>query len=890
MITLTLNSNKLIRKNNAKEVVNHNIDGAGGLFDPNIFGHTIDEKRSKMGYIDLKGYFIDMSTFKIAKRLFRDLPFIIDGSKKFKIEKNGTLTVDADGDTGLEWFYKNFNDIKFTKLEDSENNRLQTKKMKEAWTKLTREEFFINKIMVLPQHYRDIDTTSGSIKVDVLNQMYMDLIKACSFKEQQKNNASMVTYFNDVKIQSLLSDIYEHISTIIKGTDKSDGILKNGAIGRSVDNSARIVIVAPEVKPSDTIGKTKYSLDYINLPLHHIMNIAPVQTVGSVFRILNSFYESGLINLTREEFEMEFNEDIIKEKIDNYYHSYAERFEKIKYKDQTVKLYFVFTDSDTDVTTSELRDITWLDVFYLAVNLFKDNIRVMAARFPITGKDSLIFCKVNILVFNKDNGNMKIKFNEEDNDFIYEFDDFPNVHKYEDKPVSYIFEETAKFNNMYLEGMGGDYDGDKISIKCIYSKEGVAEIDKYNQETPLSVLRLNGTTARTIGKEGFQALYNLTVIKNNPSSTKGSDNDVDEFLAKDEYKLKDILTLLNKYDCDTKYKDTTIGRVVFNKVIFGHIPNHEFINTTITKGKMEDIMNEYSAKLVENNISMEDYKYILNKYHDLAFGITELVSASVSYNMLIKDDDVFNKKREETMNKYKSAIDAGDVQSLYKFENEMVEFAKEYYKGDPMYDLYASGASPKWGVDFKALKVSLGAAPIPGTSDVAIITSNLKDGIENKDILPNTNMQISGAASRAVLTQQAGYSVKRFAAASQSTYVYRGDCGTKKYKIMTHKKRGNLLFRYILEGGKEIMITPDIVDKYIDKPVSMRTPIFCESKEGICSHCAGEILLDLSKSDKVNAGFYVSDMGSVMLNKFMKATHDMTQKTYTITDLNEFLE
>ena len=88
------------------------------------------------------------------------------------------------------------------------------------------------------------------------------------------------------------------------------------------------------------------------------------------------------------------NEDIIKEKIDNYYHSYAERFEKIRYKDQTIKLYFVFTDSDTDVTTSELRDITWLDVFYLAVNLFKDNIRVMAVRFPITGKDSLIFCKV----------------------------------------------------------------------------------------------------------------------------------------------------------------------------------------------------------------------------------------------------------------------------------------------------------------------------------------------------------------------------------------------------------------------------------------------------------------------------------------------------------------
>ena len=101
MITLTLNSNKLIRKNSSKEVINHGIDGIGGLFDPNIFGYTIDEKKSKMGYIDLKGHFIDMGVFKIAKRLFRDLPYIIDGSKKFKIGADGGLILDPDGEASI---------------------------------------------------------------------------------------------------------------------------------------------------------------------------------------------------------------------------------------------------------------------------------------------------------------------------------------------------------------------------------------------------------------------------------------------------------------------------------------------------------------------------------------------------------------------------------------------------------------------------------------------------------------------------------------------------------------------------------------------------------------------------------------------------------------------
>ena len=88
-----------------------------------------------------------MATYKVARRLYRELPFIIDGSKKYKIESDGTLTLDANGNTGIDWFYKNFNEIKFTKLENNEHNRIQTAAMKKSFLKLTRDDFFVDKII-----------------------------------------------------------------------------------------------------------------------------------------------------------------------------------------------------------------------------------------------------------------------------------------------------------------------------------------------------------------------------------------------------------------------------------------------------------------------------------------------------------------------------------------------------------------------------------------------------------------------------------------------------------------------------------------------------------------------------------------------------------------------
>lgn len=438
------------------------------------------------------------------------------------------------------------------------------------------------------------------------------------------------------------------------------------------------------------------------------------------------------------------------------------------------------------------------------------------------------------------------------------------------------------------------FKGDKIAIKPVYSKEAIEEIDKFNSD-PISVLDIKGEATRGINNEAVQGIYNLTKLDEKMSKPVSDkiNREIKEFFSKKEFTLKEILDLVSKYGSSQLvnhkgFNKTTLGRVVFNEVVFNHFSDHKFINETCNKSRIYKEISYYSNKLIKKEITIDDYKYMINKLDQLSFGICTLTGASLSYNMLIKDDPEFDAKREEIKAKYQDRIDKGDIGAMGEFEEEVIKWSKIHYKDDPMMDVYESGAKGNWGTHFKNLKVSVGASPSPD-GNMSIIQSSLKDGLTTAEVLDATNMQIFGAGGRALETMQGGYKVKMMQAAFQSTYGTSNDCGSTRYLTTIEDKASNLIGRHIIENGKEIVITADNVDKYIGKPLARRSPLYCKNKDGLCRHCLGELLFELTRDDKVNIGFFMSDIGSKLLGLSMKSTHDMNQKVSVIDDMNEFI-
>lgn len=905
----TLNADKFISLYNVREVTSYQLTGPGSLFDPDIFGQRND-KEIQYGYINLKGYYIDPSTYGVASRVFRELLSIVDGSKKYTINKDGSLEVDPEnGHTGLRWFYENLEDIRFNKIRDTlatGTNRMQSKLMKKAFLKLKRGDIFISKLIVMPMRYRDINTEDEkNVQIDELNQMYMDLIKAVATKERFKNTDERNSTILDYKIQQLLQSIYEFQCSKIFG---KTGAQRSLALSRSVDNCTNSVIVAPEVKLNDIIGKSDAALDNAKVPLHHILNMHPVHTLSATKQILMQLRNVGLIQSDLDEFEYFYNEVHIKEEIENYYNSPAMRFEPVKQPNGELVNIWVKHDNDEKPIS---RPIIWLEIFYLATQLYINNVRGILTRYPVTTKNSTVPVRWTVATLVDELATEYIYIDEEaanNNDAFLILEKFPQLSKYLGKVsqsrIPSLFSETTQFSNMYLDGLDGDYDGDRVNLRTIYSKEGVKEIDDY-MNSAISALHIDGTNVFTLSNECVQGLWNLTTDKHlKLGKVKVTvDMNLKEFFNRKDYTLNEIIQILNKYHPEAavtyENKKTTLGRVIFNEVCFHHIKDkHTFVDEAMTKGALGDLMNKYASYLLDpiesKWFTIQDFKLILNSAHDLGFGICDAIASTLDYDMLIKKDTVYSSKKKEIFKDIDRIVAEKDSKAMLAAEEKLVSFMKEHYKDNQMADMYDSGCKPKWDNDFKTLKGSIGISPIPGSSDFTIVDSNLKEGLSVKDIQSQANLQIYGAYNRAVETAKGGYLTKKMYSAFQSTCIYQGDCKTKSYLEIVPSKKKEILYRWVLDGNEEVLVTVSNINKFLNKKIKMRSPIFCKHKKGYCRKCAGEMLpimykMDYKNLEVLNIGQFIADVGNSVLNANMKKTHDLTQKLYEINDLDDFL-
>ena len=148
----------IIKVNKLKEVTNPVILDRGsvrtpdGLLSTEIFGVTPKERKETFAYIDLQTYFLHPLVYETLKRQDRRIDSIISGTKKFIIDNKGDIVEDPNGDTGIDWLYKNWEKIKFKRNNsDIRNERIC------MYESNSKKELFIRYFIVEPAYYRDIN-------------------------------------------------------------------------------------------------------------------------------------------------------------------------------------------------------------------------------------------------------------------------------------------------------------------------------------------------------------------------------------------------------------------------------------------------------------------------------------------------------------------------------------------------------------------------------------------------------------------------------------------------------------------------------------------------------------------------------------------------------------
>ena len=890
-----------------------------GIFSNEIFGISKGDRRNQFAYIDLKGPYIHPHIYdKVLKRSFLAITDIVSGLKKFTIV-DGWLKEDPNGWTGLNELYEHWNKIDWSMSESVNKENIF------MLAKMPRDKLFIHKFLVCPPAHRDImiggEAQTSSDKVDSVNPLYTKLISAVQVLADG-GLFSRMQYATQFKIQELLTMIYNFFN---KKISKKTGLIRNSLMGRNTSYGSRVVISAPT-----------YAFDRYEDKICEINTLLiPISVCCSSFypfiltwfkNNMNRFYQDSLANSTHSDNsgkwvvkdpDKQFGEKRIKKMIDNYIKNPDTRFNPISYqmaneKGEVREMGFklrgklIFPDSHEEKLE---RPMTITDMLYLACVDCCEKRHGFLSRYPIGVDKSLLFMKIRVM--------STIKWQK----MIYNGKEYPFYPKIDLKTpphmVSTQFIDTVTMPNTRAKVMSADYDGDQVSFRGIWSEEANAEIAR-SLEMKISTLDIEAKSAFSSEEECITSLYMLT--RNYDGGVTIPANEQKEILErpvkeltlsyfiklfaktanggnklsnhKVKYHTHDKITVpANHFYQGQPQVETTIGRYLYNKFVLSTsqtMKETKYYDKPMTKKELEAINGFMGTLLLNDVINRIQFNEYINRRDVLAHWLIGPLCTPISPKTM-KPIKAVEQKRDELIKKYQKELDKCDINVMADIENELCKYAKEQLKGDFGMDLYDSGQL-KFENNYKNNFITKGLSRDTVKNEYRFVRNSYSEGANPEDFPILSNTLVYSEYQKGIKTRTSGYMGKKLIALLQMMEVDEPgtDCGTRNLIpiLISKRNKRDVMYSYIMEQGKLILLTPENIEKYVGKEMLMRSPMSCISPGKICNKCAGEVF---NKLGLRKIGFFCNTINYRFLNYSMKLKHDITVKLSHI-DPDKFIE
>ncbi len=396
----------------------------------------------------------------------------------------------------------------------------------------------------------------------------------------------------------------------------------------------------------------------------------------------------------------------------------------------------------------------------------------------------------------------------------------------------------------------------------------------------IAVNRILQTPIDQLGKKLIEELFAGYHDRATNTYKESNFDPTDEFtLTSDQYKWVD----------GGKVK-TTLGTLVFNRFCLeatGLIEYLHYWNKVIDKSCMEDLDSEINNLVIIDKVDTKTLGAFVDRRDTLGFWCVSFLGVSISPGLVRPMANV-NKRKAELFKQYSKELHSDNpveqIMATNKIEKELMGMVRENLKDDPGYDMYASGDG-NLDNNYKTINVMRGAVMNKATNKYDVVESSLLEGVKKKDIPAFSNSIVAGAYPSAVGTAEAGAMAKELMAVLQSEHLNpdpNSDCGTRSTIpfTITKKNKKYIVFRYIDEGGKKVMLDIHSVNNYIGKTVNLYSPQCCLDK-AICGKCGGRVFHNLQVT---NIGLLITPITQKLLNLKLKSKHDLSTSAIIIPE------
>lgn len=332
--------------------------------------------------------------------------------------------------------------------------------------------------------------------------------------------------------------------------------------------------------------------------------------------------------------------------------------------------------------------------------------------------------------------------------------------------------------------------------------------------------------------------------------------------------------------------ETSVGRLLFNEVLPDGL---EYQNDTMDAKKLKKLVS-----YVYRNIGTEETALLVDELKNLGFKYAEASGMTISMadivtpkekNKLIIDAE---KQQAQITNQYRKGLITVRERMLSTLElwqgvrDTLTKLMKEEFpEHNPVAVMVNSGARGNF-TQLSQIGGLKGLVVNPSGEVIEIpIVHNYKEGLSVFEYFISTHAARKGRSDTALRTSDAGYLTRRLVDVAQDVIINSDDCGAIKGMTFTKAESEELAMNFaerllgrvvlepiILPGEKKPFLSKgDIIDEDTAKvvndagvpAVTLRSPLYCKDRFGLCRYCYG---LDLGTGRVVRHGEAVGIMAA----------------------------
>jgi DNA-directed RNA polymerase subunit beta' len=487
--------------------------------------------------------------------------------------------------------------------------------------------------------------------------------------------------------------------------------------------------------------------------------------------------------------------------------------------------------------------------------------------------------------------------------------------------------KAIQLHPLVCAAFNADFDGDQMAVHVPLTIEAQMESRALMMSTNNILSPASGEPIIVPSQDVVLGLYYMTrhkvnalgegmIFADGKEASRAYDSDKVELQACVKVRILEVLVdeVTGERTEERKIVDTTVGRILLWESVPQGLP-FSLVNKPMVKKAISLILNECYRR-----VGLKDTVIFADQLMYTGFKFSTRSGVSIGVNDFVIPDD-----KSEIISGAESQFASGLVTQGEKY-NKVIDIwsqandrvAKSMMKGistekvknrdgdleeqDSFNSVFVMADSGARGspAQIRQLAGMRGLMARPDGSIIETpITANFREGLTVMQYFISTHGARKGLADTALKTANSGYLTRRLVDVSQDVVVTEVDCGTTE----------GLLMAPVIEGGDIISSLGDrilgrVVAKDVNKPgseeiavpagtmideqwvlriealsideVTVRSPITCEVRHGICSACYGR---DLARGHRVNQGEAV---GVIAAQSIGEPGTQLTMRTFHI--------